>query len=191
MTVRKEVLRDEARRRRLLLSGEEIAGKSLRICARLRPLLRGCGPVLVYASKPQEVDTRSLIASLIANGVRVVVPIIEQQNRTLRLSYLEDPSVLVPSTFSVPEPIGKEIPARKEDLVIAVVPMLAFDRSGNRLGYGAGYYDRFLMSAPSLPTVGVAFSCLEMPAIPSDERDVRMDLIVTEEELIWPVRAGR
>ncbi len=184
MNNRKEALRNEARRRRTLLSPAEIAEKSLRICTRLLPLLRGCGPVMVFASKPQEVDTHRLIGTLISDGVRVVVPIIEQETRTLRLSYLPDPSVLVTSTFSVPEPIGNELPARKEDLAIAIIPMLAFDRRGNRLGYGAGYYDRFLRSAPSLVAIGVAFSCLEMPAIPGDGHDVRMDMVVTENELI-------
>lgn len=184
----KETLRNEARRRRSLLSSVEIAEKSHRICTRLLPLLRGCGPVMVFASKPQEVDTHRLIRTLVADGVRVVVPIIEQETRTLRLSYLPDPSVLVTSTFSVPEPIGNELPARKEDLAIAVVPMLAFDHRGNRLGYGAGYYDRFLQSAPLLVTIGVAFSCLEMPAIPGDDRDVRMGIVVTENEIIVPDR---
>ena len=188
MRYRKELLRNDARRRRVLLSADEIAGNSLRICMRLMPLLRGCDPVMLFASKPQEVDTRRLIQLLIAAGARVVVPIIEQETRTLRLSYLPDPSVLVPSTFGVPEPIGHEVPARREELRIAVVPMLAFDRSGNRLGYGAGYYDRFLQSIPSLVTIGVAFSCFEMPAVPGDGRDVRMALIVTEKELIVPAR---
>ncbi len=170
----------------MLLAEAEISEKSQKICAWLHPLLRGCGPVMVYASKPREVDTHRLIESLIADGTKVVVPIIEQDTRTLRLSYLTDPSVLVTSTFAVPEPIGSEIPARKEDLAIAVIPMLAFDRLGNRLGYGAGYYDRFLKSAGSLVTIGVAFSCLEMTAVPGNNQDVQMDMIVTEDELIVP-----
>ena len=89
-----------------------------------------------------------LIRHLLQKGVRVVVPIIERETRTLRLSCLEDPGDLVISTFSVPEPIGNEIPVCGEDLEVIIVPLLAFDRAGHRLGYGAGYYDRFLSSYP-------------------------------------------
>jgi 5-formyltetrahydrofolate cyclo-ligase len=141
---------------------------------------------MVYVSKANEVDTRGFIRGLLASGTAVVVPIIERESRTLRLSYLRDPAVLVESTFSVPEPIGSEIPARAEEIPVVVVPMIAFDRNGHRLGYGAGYYDRFLSCHPHLKKIGIAFSCLEVPEIPGDENDVPMDLIVTEEGIIEP-----
>jgi 5-formyltetrahydrofolate cyclo-ligase len=62
--------------------------------------------------------------------------------------------------------------------------MLAFDRSGHRLGYGAGYYDRFLESNPHLLKIGLAFSCQEAQSLPSDAHDIRMDIIITEDEVI-------
>jgi len=114
----------------------------------------------------------------------VVVPIIERDTRSLRLSLINDPSVLVCSTFSVPEPIGNEIPACEDDIGAVVVPLIAFDRNGHRLGYGAGYYDRFLSGNPGLTKIGVAFSCQEVPETPADENDIAMDAIVTEHEVI-------
>lgn len=125
-----------------------------------------------------------LIRYLLEKGVRVVVPIIERETRTLRLSCLEDPGDLVISTFSVPEPIGNEIPVCGEDLEVIIVPLLAFDRAGHRLGYGAGYYDRFLSSYPRAKKIGAAFSCQEIGSVPADNNDVAMDLIVTEREII-------
>ena len=86
--------------------------------------------------------------SLLSGGVGVVVPVIETETCSLRLSFIDDLSVLVSSTFSVPEPIGNEIPAREEDIGAVVVPLIAFDQKGHRLGYGAGYYDRFLSGHP-------------------------------------------
>jgi 5-formyltetrahydrofolate cyclo-ligase len=62
--------------------------------------------------------------------------------------------------------------------------MLGFDQRGHRLGYGAGYYDRFLSANPHLLKIGLAFSCLEAAEIPVDENDVSMDLIITEQGII-------
>jgi 5-formyltetrahydrofolate cyclo-ligase len=117
-------------------------------------------------------------------GRRVVVPIIEKETRTLRLSYLRDTNLLVKSTFHVPEPIGNEIPAQASDIQTVIIPLLAFDRRGNRLGYGAGYYDRFLAQNPGVKKIGVAFSCQETDSVPGDENDVRIDIVVTEDEVI-------
>ncbi|MGB4579562.1 MAG: 5-formyltetrahydrofolate cyclo-ligase, partial [Methanoculleus sp.] len=100
------------------------------------------------------------------------------------LSYLPDPSALIPSTFDVPEPLGHELPARPEDVQVVIIPMLAFDIEGNRLGYGAGYYDRFLSRYPHVTKIGAAFSCQQTENIPTDDNDVKMDYIVTEKGVI-------
>lgn len=180
----KEELRDHARAVRSGLTPAEAGSFSRSICDSLCQGLNGERTVMVYVSKPPEVDTMPLIKHLIKKGVRVVVPIIERETRTLRLSCLENPGDLVISTFSVPEPIGKELPVCGEDLEVVIVPLLAFDRGGHRLGYGAGYYDRFLSSYPQAKKIGAAFSCQEIGSVPADENDVAMDMIVTERETI-------
>lgn len=184
----KRRLRDEARLRRSGLSAREIEEKSSSISARALAAVKDAGTVMVYASKDPEVATGPLIAALLHSRIRVVVPIIERDTHSLRLSYLEDPRVLVESTFRVPEPIGHEIPANGRDLRAVIVPVLAFDRRGNRLGYGAGYYDRFLCANPNAMRIGLAFACQETPDIPADENDIRMDLVITETRVI---RCGR
>ncbi|MEM2124119.1 MAG: 5-formyltetrahydrofolate cyclo-ligase [Methanolinea sp.] len=182
MCTEKEVLRARAREARAALSAEERREFSRVICERVESLLDGQEPVLLYASKPPEVETGPLISALLSGEKAVVVPIIERERRTLRLSFLRDPAHLSPSTFSVPEPIGHEIPADPLCVPVAVVPVIAFDRRGHRLGYGAGYYDRFLSRNPHMRKIGIAFSCQEVEAIPADERDVSTDVIVTERE---------
>jgi 5-formyltetrahydrofolate cyclo-ligase len=180
----KKQVRDQARAERDKLAPEEIAVKSRAICRSVESVLNGHNIVMLYASKGQEMNTRPLMESLLSKGIGVVVPIIEKETRTLRLSFINDLSLLVSSTFSVPEPIGNEIPARKEDIRAVIVPLIAFDRKGHRLGYGAGYYDRFLSGNPGLMKIGVAFSCQEVPETQSDENDIAMDMIVTEDEII-------
>jgi 5-formyltetrahydrofolate cyclo-ligase len=65
-----------------------------------------------------------------------------------------------------------------------IIPMLAFDKKGNRLGYGAGYYDRFLVSHPHLTRIGIAFAFQEVEKIPVEATDAGMDIIVTENGII-------
>jgi 5-formyltetrahydrofolate cyclo-ligase len=180
----KKMLRDHARTIRASLSPDEIEEKSGLICSRLLEVLDGTDPLMVYASKPLEVNTKVLIRNLISRGKTVVVPIIEKETKTLRLSYLKDPDVLQESTFHVPEPVGHELPALASDVKTVIIPMLAFDKKGNRLGYGAGYYDRFLSSHPCLTRIGIAFACQEAEEIPTDANDASMDLIVTDTSII-------
>ncbi|HNQ29849.1 MAG TPA: 5-formyltetrahydrofolate cyclo-ligase [Methanolinea sp.] len=185
MSSGKQEIRARAREVRAAIPAEQRVALSRAIREQVLALLDGTDPVLVYASKPPEVDTLPLISTMISRGTRVVVPIIEKEERTLRLSYLDDAALLSVSTFSVPEPIGHEVPADPGEIPVVIVPMIAYDAKGHRLGYGAGYYDRFLSRYPHMRKVGVAFSCQEVDSIPADENDVCMDIIVTECGITW------
>ncbi|MDD1679548.1 MAG: 5-formyltetrahydrofolate cyclo-ligase [Methanomicrobiales archaeon] len=154
-------IREEVKSDRALLSPESREQWSARIEERLLPLIDSFTTVMVYVSKPPEVDTRHLIERLLSAGKKVVVPIIEKETGSLRLSYLHNPAYLVRSTFEVPEPIGNEIPARPEMVEMAIIPLIAFDARGSRLGYGAGYYDRFLKKYRHIVTIG---GCVFSPA---------------------------
>jgi 5-formyltetrahydrofolate cyclo-ligase len=180
----KIALRDVARANRLSLTPAQIREKSRRICAHLTGMLDGFDPLMVYVSKPLEVDTHCLLQELLKKRRRIVVPIIEKETKTLRLSYLTDPGHLVSSTFQVMEPIGNERSARPEDVKAVIVPMLAFDDRGHRLGYGAGYYDRFLCNYPHITKIGLAFSCQHTQEVPADANDIGMDFIITEEGIL-------
>ena len=179
LRARKEAMRPEERRE-----------KSSLIARHLMLLIASGETVMVFTSKEKEVNTTPLIEALFAEKNPVVVPIIQQADVSLRLSYLRDVSALVPSTFGVPEPIGSEIPADPQDVDVIILPMLGFDRAGGRIGYGAGYYDRFLSKTPGLFKIGIAFACQEVEHLPTDENDVRMDLIVTEEGIVYDGSGG-
>lgn len=182
--ITKESIRDHAKMVREGIPAPLQAEWSGAIHRRLLTLMDGYDPVMVYVSKPPEVRTHEFIRGLLAAGRRVIVPIIEREDRSLRLSYLDDLSSLVPSTFNVPEPIGSEVPAPADEVGLTIIPVIAFDGRGNRLGYGAGYYDRFLASRPGMVKVGLAFSCQEAASIPADDYDIKLDCVVTERGII-------
>jgi 5-formyltetrahydrofolate cyclo-ligase len=169
---------------------EDRLKKSHKICRHVIKLIRDGETVMVYTSKEMEVNTVPLITSLLERGNPVIVPVIVKEDISLRLSYLKDLSVLVPSTFGVPEPIGSEIPASGGDVDTIILPMLGFDKKGGRIGYGAGYYDRFLSKNPDIRKIGIAFGCQEIDALPLDENDVRMDCIITEDGIVYTGRVG-
>jgi 5-formyltetrahydrofolate cyclo-ligase len=186
MRVEKESVRKILRQKKEAMIPEDRLSKSMRICRHLMKVISNDEPVMVFTSKEKEVNTRPLIMTLFKQGNPVIVPIIQKADCSLRLSYLRDFSVLVPSTFGVPEPIGSEIPAAAEDIGTIVLPMLGFDRKGGRIGYGAGYYDRFLSKNPNLRKIGIAFACQEVDSLPVDENDIPMNFIITEDGIVYP-----
>ncbi|HOX34381.1 MAG TPA: 5-formyltetrahydrofolate cyclo-ligase [Methanoregulaceae archaeon] len=185
MREEKNRIRQQMREKKASLRPAERREKSREICRHVLDVLQNGETVMVYSAKELETNTTPIITSLLAKNIPVVVPIIVKEDISLRLSYLRDPSVLVPSTFGVPEPIGNEIPADPADIGTIILPMLGFDRQGGRLGYGAGYYDRFLAKHPGIRKIGIAFSCQETERVPVDENDVRMNCIITEEGIVF------
>ncbi len=179
-------IRTILREKKAALSPEERLEKSKKIIRYVLGQIKDGETVLAYTSKELEVNTAPLIDELLKRKNNVAVPIIQKEDISLRLSYIRDRSVLVPSTFGVPEPIGNEIPARPEEISVILLPMLGFDRTGARIGYGAGYYDRFLEKNPGLKKIALAFACQEVERLPLDPTDIRMDMIITENGVVYP-----
>jgi len=181
----KNSVRQILRGRRESMTAKERQKKSRKVCSYVVEHIRDRETVMVYSSKELEVNTVPIITTLFKRNNPVIVPIIVKQDVSLRLSYLSDLSVLVPSTFGVPEPIGNEIPAAAGDVDTIILPMLGFDRYGGRLGYGAGYYDRFLAKNQRIRKIGIAFGCQEAEQLPVDENDIHMNCIVTEDGIVY------
>ena len=115
--------------------------------------------------------------------VRIVVPIVEKTTGTLKHAYVENEIELIPNQWGIPEP---KMPVRMVfpmELDMVLVPMLAFDEEGNRLGYGAGYYDKFLsMVRPNCVKIGLCFEMgRQATLLPAEEHDVKLDFVVTEQ----------
>lgn len=169
-------MRAEARVRRAAIGAGRRAAGSRAVCQALETLLPSEGPVMTYAAMGDELDLAPLNDRLAAAG-RLVLPRVER--RRLAAVPVAAGEPLVRSSFGVPEPAGTEIDARA--LVAVVVPGLAFDDRGYRIGYGAGYYDRFLpLLAPGVATIGVCFAAQVVDRVPAAEHDVPVGLVLTE-----------
>jgi 5-formyltetrahydrofolate cyclo-ligase len=149
------------------------------------PELTDASTVLAFSSFGSEVDTVPLIAGLRSSGRTIVLPRIDGPR--LRLLVHEPGGPLTAAPFGAMEPTGgQELSASAIDLVIT--PAVAFDRTGARIGYGGGFYDRLFDEAPQAQRIGIAFSVqLRAEPLPSGASDRPVSVIVTESEVI---RAG-
>ncbi|PQO30551.1 5-formyltetrahydrofolate cyclo-ligase [Blastopirellula marina] len=142
---------------------------------------------LVYVSVRDEVKTTRILEEVLANGHQVVVPYC-LTNQELGLFLLTDPQQLERGAFGILEPIATlraEQTVAPEMLDTIVVPGVAFDRHGNRIGYGKGYFDRLLTNLRSdCLKIGLAFDCQIFPEIPADAHDRPVDHLITESQSI-------
>ena len=155
--------KEEQRRRK----SRAIHRKLLRLAALRKAKLVAC-----YVSLPYEVETRRLIQRMLALGKRVAVP--KVWGASLRLFEVSDlDRDLAPGAFGVPEPTPERLrPVAPKDVDAVVVPGLAFDRRGHRLGHGLGYFDRFLARLPkTTPTIGLCFAFQLHDRLPTRPHD--------------------
>ena len=140
--------------------------------------------ILFYVSIKGEVRTEKMISESLEKGKRTLVPFTNLKKKTLLISEINDLDDLSPGAFGIPEPKNpKEFALEKTDLVI--IPGIAFDRKGNRAGYGVGFYDRLLKNLkPHVPLIALAYDLQIVSEIPTDGKDVRVHKILTEKEII-------
>lgn len=140
--------------------------------------------ILLYASKGSEVHTNGIIQSALSFGKKVALPVTKKEGKELALYWIAGLEELAPGAFGIPEPPEKpETRAMPEEIDLAIVPGVSFDRRGHRIGYGMGYYDS-LLSRMKCPKVGLAYEVQIVPHVPDEPHDVAVDKVVTEKEVI-------
>lgn len=151
---------------------------------RLFAVLAASGParreVALFRSLPDEIDTDPLALRLQAAGAALSLPRMVGRDAALRFHRWSPDAPLRRAAMGVQEPLPEQPEVTPE---VVVVPLLAFDRRGHRLGYGGGYYDRTLATLRArgpLLAIGLAFAIQELAEVPTTERDQRVDWIVTE-----------
>ena len=146
--------------------------------------------VFVYVSFKSEVETLPLIEHCLQKGVRVSVPLTMPAEHRLLAYAITDPSRdLAPGYCSIPEPRPTLPLVNPASIEIVVAPGSVFDAQGGRLGYGGGYYDRFLhTAAPQALRIGLAFDLQVVEAVPLESHDEQLDYLITETRTI---RFGR
>ena len=193
VAILKQELRREIIKKRDSLSHEERIERSLRIGDALRNLreFQQAKVVHFFLTLRSEVMTEGEIRGALSAGKTVVVPVIDKKHRHLSLSRIDDyDQELTITTHGILEPRPKSykfIPL--EEVNLMVLPGVAFDVRGHRLGYGAGYYDRLLKAEEERPLlVGLAFEIQNGDEIAVGGHDIRMDKIITEERVIEVIR---
>ncbi len=185
-------LREQARAARRALSEPARDEAATAVAARLRalPAFDTARRIGAYAAVASELSLQPLIESMLARGQRVYLPHIEQHAPEMQFApWHGDPRRLKTNHFGIAEPMVDAAQLASADTMdLILLPLLAFDRCGGRLGSGAGFYDRalaFRLRSPAPPLlVGVGHACQEVDAIPAEPWDVPLDAVVTDRELI-------
>ncbi|MBG0791011.1 MAG: 5-formyltetrahydrofolate cyclo-ligase [Desulfovibrionaceae bacterium] len=188
----KNALRAKLLQRRRALTPERVREGSERIIERLRALRewRNAAEALIYWPVNNEVDLRPLVTELWQRGACVLLPRCRpERNGEMDLACAACEADLTPGPFSIMEPdAGKCPPVQECSPAIALIPGVGFDRAGNRLGFGGGYYDRLLSTEQMRRTlkVGICYGFQVVDGLPADPWDRPMDLICTDDELWRP-----
>jgi 5-formyltetrahydrofolate cyclo-ligase len=190
MSEDRSVLRRALRERRRQTSVAERIAAAARVAEQLTTLPEWQTDERIggYWALPGELPLNLVAAACARAGKTWHLPVVGDDARLTFVAHAAGDAV-VPNRYGIPEPVGGE-PVAPESLQLVLVPLVAFDRNGNRLGSGAGYYDRsfaFLREGerPREPLlVGVAFGFQEVEALAAEAWDVKLDLVITESEVI-------
>jgi 5-formyltetrahydrofolate cyclo-ligase len=187
----KHDIRQRLRRKRDGIAQEAKVRMDARICEALcaLPEFVSAHTILSYASFRSEVDTFGIMQKAQEMDKRIVVPRVFAAEHVLMLYEIMSADELEPGYRGIKEPPEKkERELQLRDIHLVLIPGIAFDPAGNRLGYGGGYYDILLAGKPKgMPVVALAYEEQVVASLPLEPHDVRVDIVVTPERII---RAG-
>lgn len=188
----KRTLRLQVLARRDLMSAESRreAGRAIVAALAARPDFNAATTLLLTLPFGSEWDTRPLAALALARGKTVGVPQVNSVTHSLDFAIVRDlERDVAPGYGAIPEPLGHCPPLALEAVAWVLVPGVAFDRTGQRVGYGGGYYDRLLSSLPAaVSRVAGAFDLQLVERVPAAAHDLAVDAIVTETRTIATAR---
>lgn len=185
----KQALREQLQARRAALTPVQRADMGVAISTQVQalPVYRACTTIFSYVSVREEVDTLALIQAALRDGKQVAVPRCEGKRMVFyNIDALER---LVPGRFGLLEP-SPGVEAVPDSHSVCLVPGLSFDRTGARIGYGGGFYDRFLPDFPGL-SIGLCYTPLlsENP-LPAESHDCRVAIVVSDRDR-WETNPAR
>ncbi|MBL8519753.1 MAG: 5-formyltetrahydrofolate cyclo-ligase [Betaproteobacteria bacterium] len=145
------------------------------------PAYRGARTVAAYMGFGSEIDTGPFIETVLSDAKVLVLPRVDAARRALSLHQVAARDRLVAGPWGIREPAADWPEARMDEIDFILVPGVAFDRRGQRIGYGAGYYDRLLAGRqPHTDCVAIAFDCQVVARVPTEPHDQRIDRLITE-----------
>ena len=176
----KRELRQQIRTQKRRLSAVEMAVMSEDICSKVLALAswQEAGTLLLYYPLPDEVDVRMLIKDAFESGKRVLLPVVKGDE--LELHLYEGEASLKEGAFGIMEPTGPLFdPKHYDEIELAVIPGMAFDSAGHRLGRGKGYYDRLLPHLKAAKLIGICFSFQFLEEVPAEAHDISVCKVIS------------
>lgn len=171
----KAALRAEMRRLKAAMTAEERWREAVAAWQRIEAMacFGSWQHILLYHSLPDELDSHEAVCRWAALGKQVYLPVVVGDELVIRRY---EPTAMRQGAYGIWEPVGEDVPAERMEAVI--VPGVAFDAKGNRLGRGKGYYDRLLCACPAV-RVGVCYECQMVGELPAEPHDCRMHYVAT------------
>lgn len=142
------------------------------------PLYMNAKTIYGYLPYNQEVRTVPILEQALRDGKRVAVP--KVYNDEMKFIYIDDFTLVSKGYAGIPEPIADE-PVANDDTALVLMPGLAFDMDGHRIGYGGGFYDRFLAMEPNHPTLALCYDFQVFPRLDTEEFDIPVDCVIFSE----------
>lgn len=170
--------------RRAFVAGLDDAGLNLAhesLAALVLPRLGDARVIAGYVAAGAEVDPLPILIAARAQGRAIALPLVESREAPMRFVRWTPGDPLAPAALGLMQPAPDSPPAEPD---FVLTPLVAFDRALNRLGQGAGHYDRAFALLPAARRIGLAWACQEVEALPADPWDMPLDAIATEREWI-------
>lgn len=173
----KQTLRRQIRQQKKAMTEEQIISASVRLGEKLAAseLYRQAQTIYGYLPYNQEVRTVPMLQRALDEGKRVAVP--KCYGEDMRFIFLKDLSQVAPGYCGIPEPIADE-PVADDPTALVLMPGLAFTEKGERMGYGGGFYDKFLAAEPNHPTLALCYAFQMVEFIPTEEYDIPVDCVL-------------
>ena len=173
----KKALRREIREQKRAMTEEEIVLRSEKLGQLFAQseAYRNAKTIYGYLPYNQEVRTVPMLEQALREGKRVAVPKI--YGDTMKFLYLDDLSRVEKNEMGIPEPVA-DTPVADDRTALVLMPGLAFTKQGDRMGYGGGFYDRFLAEEPDHPTLALCYDFQMVDSLPTEEFDIPVDTVL-------------
>ena len=189
--MKKDILRKTYLEKRQALSSSKLKEASSQLVNNTIELIRQLKPKCIHCFLPiyskGEIDTMPIIKYCWENNINVVVPVSNFENNTLKTAEFKPETKTKQTKNNITEPI-EPVWKKTETIDIVVTPLLAFDSKGYRVGYGKGFYDKFLSKYfkinKKILTIGIAFSFQKHHNLPINSKDIKLDYVLTEKGFI-------
>lgn len=173
----KKALRSQIRQQKRAMTEEEICLRSEKLAEKFlaSEAYRNAETIYGYLPYNQEVRTTPMLEQALRDGKRVAVP--KVYGDEMKFIYLEDLSQVEKGYANIPEPIA-DGPVAEDKTALVLMPGMAFDPQGHRIGYGGGFYDKFLAAEPEHPTLALCYAFQLLPALDTEEHDIPVDHVI-------------